>query len=117
MAVVRNQAPKLAVEPTIVVPPDIKLPQPNVPDLGNPLSHLPSVPSNGTGSGGGIGSGSGGGVGSGEGPDTAPVTAAAPVVGVQGWRRCSAPKVIYQPDPEYSEEARRPSFKAPACFG
>src|SRR5208282_1446421 len=71
-AVVRNLDPKLAVEPTIVVPPDIKLPQPNVLDLGNPLSHLPSVPSNGTGSGGGIGSGNGGGVGSGEGPGYGP---------------------------------------------
>src|SRR5208283_4348116 len=68
MAVVRNLQPKLEVPPTIVVPPDIKLQQPNLPDLGDPMSHLPSVPSNGTGYGGGIGSGSGGGVGSREGP-------------------------------------------------
>src|SRR5208283_5329255 len=66
MAVVRNLDPKLPIAPTIVVPPDIKLQQPNLPDLGDPMSHLPSAPSNGTGSGGGIGSGSGGGVGSGE---------------------------------------------------
>ncbi|MGA9988438.1 MAG: energy transducer TonB, partial [Terriglobales bacterium] len=72
MVVVRNQDPKLPIAPTIVVPPDIHLQQPNLPDLGNPLSHLPSVPSNGTGSGGGIGSGSGGGVGSGEGPGFGP---------------------------------------------
>src|ERR1700692_107146 len=43
MAVVRKQQPKLEVAPTIVAPP---LPQPNLPDLGDPRSHLPSVPSN-----------------------------------------------------------------------
>ena len=112
MAVVRNQAPKLAVEPTIVVPPDIKLPQPNVPDLGNPLSHLPSVPSNGTGSGGGIGSGSGGGVGSGEGPGYGPGYGGGTGGGVfKVGGGVSAPKVIYQPDPEYSEEARKAKFQ------
>src|SRR5450759_2942080 len=72
MAVVRNLQPKLEVPPTIVVPPDIHLKQPNMPDLGDPLSRLPSVPSNGTGYGGGIGSGNGGGVGSGEGPGYGP---------------------------------------------
>ena len=55
MAVVRNPNPKLAMEPTIVVPPDIHLQQPNMPELGDPLSHLPSVASNGTGYGGGMG--------------------------------------------------------------
>ena len=59
--VVRNDNPKLTAEPTVVVPPQIHLAQPNVPTLGDPLSHLPSgPPSNGVGSGGGIGSGSGG---------------------------------------------------------
>src|SRR5260370_30805296 len=69
MAVVRNLQPKLEVAPTIVAPP---LPQPNLADLGDPLSHLPSVPSNGTGYGGGIGSGNGGGVGSGGWPRFGP---------------------------------------------
>ncbi|MGB8014093.1 MAG: energy transducer TonB [Terriglobales bacterium] len=112
MAVVRNQNPKLAVEPTIVVPPDIKLQQPNVPDLGDPMSHLPSVPSNGTGSGGGIGSGSGGGVGSGEGPGYGPGRGGGTGGGVfHVGGGVSAPKVIYQPDPEYSEEARKAKFQ------
>ncbi len=108
MAVVRNLDPKLAVPPTIVVPPDIKLQQPNMPDLGDPLSHLPSVPSNGTGSGGGIGSGSGGGVGSGEGPGYGPGHGGG--TGGGAFRvggGVSAPKLIYAPDPEYSEEARK----------
>jgi hypothetical protein len=101
-----------AVAPTIVVPPDIKLQQPNVPDLGNPLSHLPSVPSNGTGSGGGIGSGSGGGVGSGEGPGYGPGHGGGTGGGLfRVGGGVSAPKVIYRPDPEYSEEARKAKFQ------
>ena len=68
LAVVRNPNPKLAMPPTVVVPPQVHLQQPNMPDLGDPLSRLPTVASNGTGSGGGIGSGSGGGVGMGSGP-------------------------------------------------
>ncbi len=58
MMVVRNENPKLTAEPTVVVPPQVKLAMNNMPNLGDPMSHLPSgPPSNGTGSGGGIGSG------------------------------------------------------------
>ncbi len=111
MAVVRNPDPKLAVAPTIVVPPEIKLAQPNLPDLGNPLSHLP-IPSNGTGSGGGIGSGSGGGVGSGSGPGYGPGSGGGTGGGVfHVGGGVSAPKVIFETDPEYSEEARKAKFQ------
>ena len=112
MAVVRNLDPKLQVPPTIVVPPDIHLQQPNMPELGDPLSHLPSVPSNGTGSGGGIGSGSGGGVGSGEGPGYGPGRGGGTGGGVfKVGGGVSAPKKIYDPDPEYSEEARKAKYQ------
>jgi TonB family protein len=107
-AVIRNLDPKLAVAPTIVVPPDIHLQQPNMPELGDPMSHLPTVASNGTGYGGGIGSGSGGGVGSGEGPGYGPGHGGG--TGGGAFRvggGVSAPKAIYAPDPEYSEEARK----------
>lgn len=108
LAVVRNLDPKLPVAPTIVVPPDIHLQQPKVPELGDPMSHLPSVPSNGTGSGGGIGSGNGGGVGSGEGPGFGPGYGGGTGGGVfHVGGGVSAPKTIYAPDPEYSEEARK----------
>ncbi len=108
MAVVRNQDPKLEVAPTIIVPPEVKLQQPNLPDLGDPLSHLPSVPSNGSGAGGGIGSGSGGGVGSGEGGGFGPGSGGGTGGGVfKVGGGVSAPKAIYSPDPEYSEEARK----------
>ena len=51
--VVRNDNPKLPVPPTVVVPPEIKLP--TIGALGDPLSRVVGPPSNGTGSGGGIG--------------------------------------------------------------
>jgi protein TonB len=108
MAVVRNPKPLLEVPPTIVVPPEVKLQAANLPDLGDPLSHLPSVPSNGTGYGGGIGSGNGGGVGSGEGPGFGPGHGGGTGGGAfKVGGGVSAPKAIYSPDPEYSEEARK----------
>jgi TonB family protein len=111
--VVRNPNPKLAVEPTVVIPPEIKLAQANIPTLGDPTSHLPSgPPSNGTGSGGGIGSGNGGGVGSGEGPGVGPGHGGG--IGGGAFRvggGVSAPRAVYAPDPEYSEEARKAKFQ------
>jgi len=113
MVVVRNDNPKLTAEPTVVVPPQIHLAMNNLPTLGDPLSHLPSgPPSNGTGSGGGIGSGEGGGVGSGEGPGFGPGHGGG--TGGGAFRvggGVSAPKAIYAPDPEYSEEARKAKFQ------
>ncbi|MGB8834685.1 MAG: energy transducer TonB, partial [Candidatus Sulfotelmatobacter sp.] len=70
-AVIRNLNPKLAVEPTVVVPPEIKVAMNNMPNLGDPKSSA-IIPSNGTGSGSGIGSGSGGGVGPGNGRGVGP---------------------------------------------
>jgi TonB family protein len=111
--VVRNENPKLAVEPTVVVPPQIKLAATNLPNLGDPMSHLPSgPPSNGTGSGGGIGSGSGGGVGSGEGPGVGPGRGGGIGGGVfRVGGGVSAPKELYAPEPEYSEEARKAKYQ------
>jgi len=52
-AVIRNPDPKLPVEPTVVVPPDIKIAQPTLAMLGDPTGIL-GPPSNGPGAGGGI---------------------------------------------------------------
>lgn len=110
-AVIRNPDPVLPVAPTIVAP-DLHMAA-TAPDLGNPLSHLPSVPSNGQGSGGGIGdTGHGGGVGSGEGPGYGPGHGGG--AGGGAYRvggGVSSPKPIYTPDPEYSEEARKAKFQ------
>jgi len=111
--VVRNPDPKLPMEPTVVIPPDVHLQQPNLPNLGDPLSHMPAAfPSNGTGSGGGIGSGSGGGVGSGEGPGFGPGHGGGTGGGIfRVGGGVSPPKRIYDPDPEYSEEARKAKYQ------
>jgi periplasmic protein TonB len=111
--VVRNEAPKLPVEPTVVIPPQVHIAEPNMPNLGDPLAHMPaSMPSNGTGSGSGIGSGNGGGVGSGEGPGFGPGHGGG--TGGGAFRvggGVSAPKAVYAPDPEYSEEARKAKYQ------
>jgi protein TonB len=113
MVVVRNPNPKLAVEPTVVIPPEVKLAQNSLPNLGDPMAAIPSgPPSNGTGSGGGIGSGSGGGVGSGEGPGVGPGRGGGIGGGVfRVGGGVSAPKALYAPDPEYSEEARKAKYQ------
>jgi len=69
--VVRNEHPKLVMEPTIIAPPDAVLPNVNLPNIGDPLAKI-GPPSNGSGSGGGIGSGRGGGIGSGDGAGLGP---------------------------------------------
>jgi protein TonB len=111
--VVRNDHPKLAVAPTVVVPPQIKMAMNNLPNLGVPTSKLPSgPPSNGTGSGGGIGSGSGGGVGVGEGPGVGAGRGGGTGGGVfHVGGGVSAPSPIFDPSPEYSEEARKAKFQ------
>jgi TonB family protein len=109
--VVRNEQPKLAVEPTVVVPPQIKIAS-NMPNIGNPTSAMPSLPSNGTGSGGGIGSGSGGGVGVGSGPGVGAGHGGGIGGGVfRVGGGVSAPRPIYDPDPDYSEEARKAKYQ------
>jgi TonB family protein len=110
--VIRNDHPKLPVEPTVVVPPQIKLAS-NMPSIGNPMAAMPAgPPSNGTGSGGGIGSGSGGGVGSGTGPGVGPGRGGGIGGGVfRVGGGVSAPRALDTPDPEYSEEARKAKYQ------
>lgn len=111
VVVVRNENPKLPVEPTIVVPPEVKLASNNMPNLGDPMSGA-LLPSNGTGSGGGIGSGSGGGVGKGTGPGFGPGIGGGTGGGIfHVGGGVSAPRVVFQVDPEFSEEARKAKYQ------
>jgi periplasmic protein TonB len=110
--VIRNENPKLPVEPTVVVPPEIHLPLPQTGSLGDPLSSMVGPPSSGTGSGGGIGSGSGGGVGSGSGPGVGPGWGGGIGGGVyRVGGGVTAPRLIYGPEPEFSEEARKAKYQ------
>ncbi len=116
-AVIRNLNPKLAVEPTVMVPPDLKVAMNTMPNLGDPKSNA-IIPSNGTGSGSGIGSGSGGGVGSGNGRGVGP----GDDMGMGGGafrvgKGVTGPRVLYQTDPEFSEEARKAKFQGTCVLG
>lgn len=117
VVVVRNEHPKLAVDPTIVIPPQVQLATNNMPNLGDPMSHA-TLPSNGTGSGSGIGSGEGGGVGSGKGPGFGPGEGGGVGGGVfHVGGGVSPPRVIHQVDPEFSEEARKAKYQGTCTLG
>jgi TonB family protein len=108
--VLRNSHPKLAVEPTVVVPPQVHLAENKMLNLGTTSAAvMPAAPpSNGTGSGGGIGSGSGGGVGVGRGAGVGAGSGGGIGGGVYTvGGGISAPQAISAPDPDYTEEARR----------
>jgi periplasmic protein TonB len=93
------QAPKIAIEPSVVVQKDLKMADNAMPDLGMPNSPLVGR-SMGSGRGMGMGSGDGDGIGPGSGGN-----AGGGVRQVGGG--VSEPKVLFQPEPEFSEEARK----------
>jgi TonB family protein len=107
--IVRNERPRLPVEATVVGAPELSVPPTS--QIGNPLSTI-LQPSNGTGLGGGIGDGAGGGVGPGYGPGFGPGEGGG--AGGGAFRvggGVSAPRAVYAPDPEYSEEARQAKYQ------
>jgi len=109
--IVRNDHPKLAVEPTIIMPKNITLPNADMPNIGMPTSSQVALASNGTGSGAGMGSGKNGGLGSGSGGGYGPGSGGGTGGGtyhVGGG--VSGPVPIYEPEPEYSDEARRAKY-------
>lgn len=106
---IRNLDPKLPAEPTIIAP-NLRLPESK--QLGDPLSVLMN-PSNGPGVRGGIGNNTGGGVGNnGDGPGYGPGHGGywGGEVHILG-NGVSAPRVIYDPEPEYSPEARAAKYQ------
>ncbi len=96
--------PKLAMDATLLGPPDLKVASPNLPNFGDPLANGNSD-SLGHGNGTGIGSGTGGGLGPGEGGGTGGGAFRAGVNGV------GVPTCYYHPDPPYSEEARKAKYQ------
>jgi TonB family protein len=107
VAVFNNTAPKLMMDPSIIGPPDMAVPQVNSDHYGDPFSHS-GILSNGTGSGGGIGSGKGGGIGSGNGAGTGEGFGSG-ALRVGGG--VTAPTLQHKVEPEYSEEARKAKFQ------
>ena len=98
-----HEAPIL-IQPALLNEADPTLMAVNLPQWGDPLAKA-GPPSNGPGSGGGMGSGKDGGVGPGNGPRFGPGNGD----GTPGSSRSklTVPQLIYQIDPEFSEEARR----------
>ncbi|MFQ5816901.1 MAG: energy transducer TonB [Terriglobia bacterium] len=111
VAVIRNPYPELAVEPSVIVPPELRLQQPNIPQYGDPLAQALAL-SGGPGGGSGIGSGAGGGVGSGWGPGVGPGWGGGAGGGVYRiGGNVSAPICLFCPEPEYSEAARKAKWQ------
>src|SRR5947209_4669841 len=109
--VIRNDHPKLAVEPTITMQPNIKIAN-NLPNLGDPKSTVVGPASNGVGSGGGIGAGVGGGVGIGSGTGFGNGHGGNTGGGVfRVGNGVSAPEVIKEVEPEFSDEARKAKYQ------
>jgi protein TonB len=92
--------PKIAMTPTILGNPDIKMPQPNLPNWGDPLAHANSD-SMGQGRGNGLGNGNGNGLGPGEGWNTG---GGLPNAGSGGY---GIPQCLYCPRADYSDEAMK----------
>ena len=92
------QQPKIAIQPTVEVQKDVKM-MSSIPQIGVPNSPLVGM-SMGNGSGTGLGSGNGSGIGPGSGGNIG-----------GGVRKIgggvSAPQLIFQVEPEFSEEARK----------
>ena len=106
--IVVKPEPKLPVEPTVIGPPTVIFPKAQTGDLFSKLI----LPSNGTGTGGGIGDSHGIGDGSGYGPGVGPGRGGNIGDGLYSLGGgVSAPRPIYDPEPEYSEEARLSKFQ------
>jgi protein TonB len=116
--VVRTEHPKLTVEPAMIAPPQIRIAA-TAPHLGNPVAPvLPSIASNGIGSGGGIGSGAGGGVGKGSGVGVGEGSGGG--IGGGAYKvggSVLAPRPLATPDPDYTEQARQAKLQGMCVLG
>ena len=106
--------PKLAVDNSIAVAPEIKLPDnPAIPMIGVHSSANVTLISGGPGSHNGIGIGSNGGVGPGDGPGWGPGSKGDAGNGIYtpNIGGVSQPIAIFTPEAEFSDEARRQKYQ------
>jgi periplasmic protein TonB len=102
--------PRLALDNSLAVPPDVQLPDnPAMPLIGVHNSTNVTVVSGGPGSHGGIGFGPDGGYGPGSGTGWGPGTGDG--VYVPGRGGVSQPIPIFTPEAEFSDEARRQKYE------
>lgn len=111
--------PTLAVDPAVLVQPDIKLPDnPNMPNFGVKSSANVTLASSGTGGPAGLGAGSGNGVGTGSGSGYGPGQGGnfgGGLYSIGG--DVSKPVVISSVDPEFTDEARRAKYQGVVLVG
>jgi periplasmic protein TonB len=106
-AVPLNLDPKLPEPPSVMALSTVKFPE--LAQLGDPISGVQGPASNGPGRGGGIGSDCCGGVGPRSGPGFGPYdTGNVFRPGVGG---VTQPRPIYDPDPDYSDAARKAKYQ------
>jgi len=99
--IVPQEMPRLPAPETIVMAPDVRMPQGG--QIGDPLSRF-TTPSDGPGGRGGIGTGCCDGVGAYEGPYFG---SGPPGIYPAGKQGVTVPQVIYNPEPSFSDEARK----------
>jgi len=97
--------PKLAITPTLLGNPDLKVPNITAQNYGDPLSKILDGDSLGNGSGNGIGSGDGAGLGPGHGYNTG---GGYPNAGTGGY---GSPACLYCPQPQFSDEAVKAKYQ------
>jgi TonB family protein len=107
-----NLHPKLAMTPTVLGPPEIKMPNNDMNNYGDPLAKVLNT-SNGTGGGNGIGSGQGTGVGSGSGGGVGPGEGGGTGGGIfnAGTGGYGYPTCLYCPTAQYSDEAVKAKYQ------
>lgn len=99
--------PKLAVQPAIKMPQQMKIPDSKMPNMGMPQSTQIAMASQGPGTGSGFGSTSGGGIGMGSGIGVGMGSGGGYGGGVMSvGGGVSAPRLIHSVDPEFTDQAR-----------
>jgi periplasmic protein TonB len=99
--IVLKQPSKLQVDQTVMMAPDIKFPPGQI---GNPSSEFTKALSNGSGGPGGIGNN---GCCGGDGSSSGPYVGNGPPGIVPLGKGVTAPQVIFNPEPTFSDEARK----------
>jgi TonB family protein len=110
--ILRIDHPKLAVQPAVAMPKQVRIPDSKMPNIGVPQSTQVAVASQGAGSNSGFGQGSGGGIGAGGGNGVGIGSGGGYGGGVMSvGGGVSAPQLVHSVDPEFTDQARRANLQ------
>jgi periplasmic protein TonB len=108
----RIDHPKMAVEPTVQMPQQVRIADNNMPNMGMPQSTQVAVASQGMGGGSGFGQGSGGGIGGGHGAGIGSGSGGGYGGGVMSvGGGVAAPQLVHSVHPEFTDEARQANLQ------